>query len=322
MHYLLRLTDSASRRTLVLTLDERMAKHPAIDIVFELLGAENPDDIADMGVIADGLQDDLMEFQQIIFDRDAQGLFIKEGISFKAYGKELDPDQSLIQSFTAAERDGMKYMRLDLVLENDSPHGIQSKELVPEVAAVAAPAASLEEQVKEFARIFFLHQLAIGFAVDVTREYPELIDVIKFAESKGWIEIDVKKVQYKLTAEGKSVYDRYMDEAQDLIRRFDIYSDVDVDSSGKVRFDTGLGSDLRVPAFEMEGVDPFRARFLLGLNDGEWDKLDNWFESFESPSWYAEIFEPIETAPSIDEIGRPRLTEIIDQAKAALRQGR
>jgi len=41
------------------------------------------------------------------------------------------------------------------------------------------------------------------------------------------------------------------------------------------------------------GVDPFRARFLLGLNDGEWNQLDNWLDLFENPQWYAEIFEPL-----------------------------
>ena len=40
-----------------------------------------------------------------------------------------------------------------------------------------------------------------------------------------------------------------MDEAQDLIKRFDIFGDVDVDSQGTARFDTGLGRDLRVPIY-------------------------------------------------------------------------
>jgi hypothetical protein len=70
----------------------------------------------------------------------------------------------------------------------------------------------------------------------------------------------------------------------------------------------------------MEGVDPFRARFLLGLNDGEWDQLSNWMELFDNPDWYAQIFEPVEAAPSVDEIGRTRMANIMDQAKTALRQ--
>ena len=314
MQYLLRLTDSASQRMVVLTLDEIMAKHPAIDLVFELLGCENFDEVVSMGVISEAQIDDLKELQQIVFDRDEQGLFIKEGVSFSAGGKELDPDKPLIRSFIVAERDGMKYMRLDIVVETDSPRGVQSTSLPP-------TAQSPEEMVREFSRIFFLHQVAIGAAIDVTQEYPELVDVIKFAESNEWIEIDVKKVRYKLTKTGQSLYDRYMQEAQDLIRRFDIYADVDIDSIGKVRFDTGLGSDLRVPAFEVEGVDPFRARFLLGLNDGEWDQLPNWTDLFQDPDWYASIFEPIEKAPSIDDVGRERMAQIIDQAKASMRQG-
>ena len=169
-------------------------------------------------------------------------------------------------------------------------------------------------------RISFLHQVFNGFAVDVTREFPELLEVIQYAESKGWIEVDVKSVAYKLTEIGRKVHDRYIAEAQDLIRRFDIYADVDVDSLGQARFDTGLGKDLRVPVMEIEGVDPFRARFLLGLNDGEWDELSNWMELFQDKKWYADIFAPIDEAPSTEEIGQQRLASIIDQAKSELRR--
>jgi hypothetical protein len=103
-----------------------------------------------------------------------------------------------------------------------------------------------------------------------------------------------------------------------LIRRYDIFCDVNVDSSGIARFDTGVGKDLRVPVYEMEGLDPFRARFLLGINDGEWDNLVNWQDLLKDRKWYDQVFLPIERAPSVEEVGEDKLRSIIDQAKGVL----
>jgi hypothetical protein len=309
MDYMLGLTDSSRNRMVVLALAEPIVRHAAIDVVFEVLGNTNYDELAASDVLAAGQIDDFKAFQNIIFASDAQGPYIKDGINFKVNGRDLDPDAPLLDSFLSAERNGKKYMRCDIMLEG---------------AAVPAPASaqsmSQEEQVVEFARMMFLHQIAIGFAIDVTAPYPELLELIKYAESKGLIEVDVKKVAYNLTDEGQRVHEKYISEARDLIRRFDIYSDVDIDSSGNVHFGTGFGRDWRIPAFELEGVDPFRARFLLGLNDGEWNDLSNWMELCQDPNWYSEIFGPVELAPSIDDVGRKRMETVVDQAKELLRQ--
>ena len=282
MEYLLHLTDASAHRMVVLTIDEAAAKAPAIDVVFDIVGHENAEDLVSAEILSAGQADDLKALQSIIFDRDAQGPFIRDGISFKVNGRDLDPDSPMISAFVSAEREGKKYMRCDLVVLGGpqaqpalaTAGGSALSSSGAPLSSSAAPLSSGgsgagpnsgAEMVKEFGRILFLHEISIGFAIDVTRELPELIDVIKYAEAKGWIEVDVTKVAYKLTSLGQQVHDRYIAEAQDLIRRFDIYADVDVDSSGRARFDTKLGRDLRIPAFEMEGVDPFRARFLLGI---------------------------------------------------------
>ncbi|MBX9687105.1 MAG: hypothetical protein K2X27_10410 [Candidatus Obscuribacterales bacterium] len=318
MQYLLRLSDSSSQKMIVLSLTEALVRQPAVDFVFDILGHENIPDLISADIIAAGQLDDFNEFQQAIFDRDAQGLFIRDGVSFSLNGRELNPDLQMISFFSPAEKEDHHYMRCDLVLNSKLNRTSSPQESKSETLHVSGH----DEQVKEFSRILFLHEIAVGFAIDVTKDYPELQDAIKEAEAKGLIEVDVKKVAYKLSAEGQKLHQRYIDEAQDLIKRFDIFADVDCDISGVARFGTGLGVDLRVPAFEMSGIDPFRARFLLGINDGEWDNLSNWFELFENPIWYQEIFEAIETAVSIDEIGRDRMTRILEQGKALLREAR
>ena len=153
----------------------------------------------------------------------------------------------------------------------------------------------------------------------VTKELAELSDVIAWAEKEGLIEIDVEKAAYKLTEKGKRRHASYIEEAQDLILRYDIFADVDVDSSGQAHFDSNLGRDLRVAIYEIEGINPYRARFLLGLNDGEWDKVDNWTELISDEKWYREIFAPVDSAPSVDDVGQAKLQRILDEGKAKMR---
>lgn len=306
MEYLLSITDGAQQHMAVLTLNEQLARQNAIDIVLDVIGADDLAPLVDKGILADSYLEDLQALQEIIFGRDDQGKFIRDDIFFTANGKDLNPDAPLAAAFIGADQNGVQYKRCDmLVLSN---------------AAAAKAAATSNNDEKEFALAFFLHQIAVGATLDVTKEYPEVMDVIAQAEKEQLIEIDVKTASYRLTERGKKIHDTYMAEAQDLIKRFDIFGDVDIDAQGTIRFDTGLGRDFRVPVYESEGVDPFRARFLLGLNDGEWDKSEGWIGMATNPDWYARIMEPVERAPSIDELGRNRVQTIVDAGKAELRK--
>lgn len=317
MQYQLRLSDAGENHSCVLTLDEKTASQNAIDVVFDVIGSENINALVESNILPAGQVDDLKALQKYIFDQDEQGVLIKETAVFKGNGREINPDAPLKNACTMSERDGMKYYRLDLVITDTAlPSGAKTAQQAASSSNPQDPASLMED----LARAMFLHQIAIGFAIDVTKDNAEIDDLIAWAEKEQHIEIDVKKAAYKLTERGKRVHDSYIEEAQNLIRKFDIYCDVDLDRTGTAHFDTGAGRDLRVAAFEMEGVDPFRARFLLGLNDGEWDKLSNWPELIRQESFYNEIFDPIERAASIEEIGEDKLATIIDQGKAKLRQ--
>lgn len=171
---------------------------------------------------------------------------------------------------------------------------------------------------EQYARMLFIHQIHEGKPLDVTQDHPELEKLIKWAEKEELIEVDVKGYRYKLTKKGEQLYEEQLSEAQDLIRRYDIYADVDVDQNGKARFDSGLGDDLRVPVYELNGIDPFRARFLLGLNDEEWKELD-WTSHILDEKWYDSVFHTIETAPGLEDVGEERLRSIIEQGKEILR---
>jgi hypothetical protein len=340
MQYLIKLSDAAGQHMVLLTVSELEANRPAIDVVFDVVGAEDVDQLVQSNILSPGQTDDLKALQQIIFDHDAQGAFIRESISFTANGRDLDPEASMGAAFVAAERDAIKYMRCDLVVS--SPDMVPAKQAGGfsggATSAVGAPAAgatasgavgsgaapsggagNAEDAMKDFAQIMFLHQIAVGYQLDVTKDLAELADLIPELEKKELIEIDVQKASYKLSAAGKVLHDRYIAEAQDLIKRFDVFADADLDSGGTARFDTGLGKDLRVAAYEYAGVDPFRARFLLGINDGEWDQLSNWYQVIFDQRWYENVFAPIARAPGVDDIGREAMRSIIEQGNAAVR---
>ncbi|HEY9785918.1 MAG TPA: hypothetical protein V6D17_10985 [Candidatus Obscuribacterales bacterium] len=345
MRYLLKVSDASNRHMVVLSLDEDTIRRPAIDVVFDVLGRGDADSLVAREVLAEGQLDDFMALQRAIFGRDAQGMFIREPITFLSNGVELNPDLPMINAFVAAHKEGIEYRRCDVVVggaafapctgaglagsNSSAPatgiagSAIDGKSISASGKTESAliSADSQHGSMREFARLFLLHQINVGAHVDVTKDLPELNESISWAEREGLIEIDVKSAAYKLTEKGKRTHASYIEEAQNLIRRYDIFGDVDIDASGKAHFDTGLGRDLRVPVYEMEGIDPFRARFILGLNDGEWDRLDNWTDVIEDKKWYDEIFRPIETAPSIEDIGEDTLKQIIHQGKALLREG-
>lgn len=307
MQYLLKVADSAGKQMVVLTLPESMTKMPAIDVVFELFGNEHPESLLDNGILSEGQLDDFKSLQKYVFDQDEQGLFIRDDVNFVANGKPLNPDEQIARAFVTARREGVEYRLCDVVVSR----GEQPQ----------STGGGQEGSIPELARLMVLHQIAIGTTIDVTKDIAELTEFISWAEQEGLIEIDVQKASYKLTEKGKRMHDSYIEEAQGLITRYDIFSDVDVDSSGQAHFDTGLGRDFRVAVYEMEGVDPFRARFLLGLNDGEWDNLPQWEEQLENESWYREVFTPIENAPSADDIGgEALLAKVIEQGKAKMRR--
>jgi len=314
MKCLVYLTDSSKQHMVLITLPEEEARKAAVDVIFDLVGSDSPEELVKENVISEAQLPDLKALKQLIFDRDNQGLFIRDGLNFTANGKDLNPELPFEKAFVPGELDGTKYLRCDLQLASVSLANN------PTNAKAPPQQASQEDQMQIFARTMFLHQVAIGTAIDVTKSHPEIDDLIAWAEHEELIEIDVQKAAYRLTAKGKAQHDEYIQEAQELIKKFDIYGDVDMDSSGTVRFDTGLGSDLRVPVFEVNGVDPFRARFLLGINDGEWDNLSNWEELIQDVTWYQRLFEPIEQAAAVDDIGRDNLRRIQDEAKALLRR--
>jgi hypothetical protein len=298
MDYFVRLCDVSNEHCATIKLDNEYVDRSASDIVFDIIGAPAESLVKSNRLAADDAFD-LKQLQALIFDQDSQGMFIRNGVNFLSGGRELDPERPLTSKFEAGI----------------TPAG---KAYTIQIEVAAAPAKDVEE-LEEFGRMMLLHQISVGNGLDVTQDYPEINHLLKWAEQHGLIEIDVKRAAYKLTAAGKKQHDQWMSEAQDLVRRFDILADVDVDAGGKARFDTSLGDDYRVAAYEISNINPYRARLLLGLNDGEWNDIGQWEMIAADRNWYQKQFEPIDKAISADELGRERLESVMRQAKDQLR---
>jgi len=317
MQYILSLNDENRQHLVVFTLRESDVKRAAGDFFFDIV-ANSPEDLSEDETIPKGQVDDLTALQHLIFDQDKDGIFIRNDKSIWANGKELDPDAPLKNAFVESQRDGVKFMICDAMVRTNATNSIASEDVAAS-GADEGQESSLTDRVDAFARIFFIWRIANGYLIDVTKEDPSLIDSIAEAEKHNWIEIDVQKAAYKLTAEGQKMYAAYKAEAQDLIKRYDIYGDVDVDYSGSIRFDTGLGRDLRIPIFEIDRVDPFRARFLIGLSDGDFDSYQDWPSFYKTAEGYEMLLRDVSYAPSLEELGRDQLKRILDAGKAQLR---
>jgi hypothetical protein len=279
----------------------------AIDFVFDVVGAQDQGRLEAVGVVAAESRGDWDALRGVIFDRDAEGTFIREGVAFLCRGEAIDPDGPLGRMMTVSG--GQR--EVDWFIQ-------QAGETQPPQAGSSD--GQRAQAMMRFAVMMLMHQVKKGYVIDVTRDDPDLMEVIAAAERDHWLDIDVKRACYVLSEAGERHYGALMREAQELVLRYDIYGDVDVLANGEVLFDTGLGDDWRIAMFEYADLDPFYVRFLIGLNDGEWDDLSDWPACVRSQRWYAQVFGPIEAALSVEDIGKDRLEQALRAGKSALRE--
>jgi hypothetical protein len=291
----LHLTLKAGPAQATLRLPDDAASPPAIDVIMAL--ADPAADLVQRGWLDPAGVSALTAIQGTLFDRDAEGPFVREGVDLQGPAGSLDPDAPL-QRLLAAGPAGEPALTIAVVTPaTDRPE----------------PPAAGDEQAETMARfqtLFVLFKLAEGALIDVTKDDPFLIEPLRRLEREKWITINVDKAAWELTPAGHAEVAQVKQEARQLITRFDIFADVD-DTGSEPRFGLGAGDDWRIPAYEMAGIDPFHARFILGLNDGEWANLADWPARTAGAEWYDAVFEPVSGAPDADTIGRARLKRVM-----------
>ncbi len=300
--YLVEVTDDAKTGKLVLPLQKPAVQQAAIDFVFDVLGAQDPGQLArDMHLTEADLAL-LTRLQGTIFEKDGDELIIREGVSFEANHEILDPDAMLEEYFVPRRRPGSDTEVYVCVIEivSGGSDRAQRRQMLP------------------FQLLFMLHRFKRGYEIRAD-EVDLLRELTDEAENRGLLQFDMGKSSFVLAPDGEQAYKNLVTEAQDLVKRFDIYADVDLEFRGDVHFGTGSGQDLRVPMYQLAGVDPFRARFVLGLNDGEWDDLQDWPRRILDSGWFDEVFAYVEQCPTIEDIGRQQLERVHDAGRRELR---
>ena len=117
---------------------------------------------------------------------------------------------------------------------------------------------------------------------------------------------------FEITSKGRGFIGNMIAETESYIRRFDVFSDI-LPGRGlqPTVFGNGQGLDLRVQIFENQGIDPFRAVFLLRMYDGTLDRCtDSWRVDIHEPQFFNRLLEPVLDHNRVDD---DDLDWVIDQ---------
>ena len=100
--------------------------------------------------------------------------------------------------------------------------------------------------------------------------------------------------RYEITPAGRTYIGQLIRETESYIRRFDKFSDVILGNALRpTEFGTGLGIDMRVQLFIADGIDAFRAVFLLRTYDGTLDAFeDTWHQRICDDKFFDMLLEP------------------------------
>lgn len=303
MDLVVKLRDPEHQLQVAIAVDPATGPATAGDLILGVVGASGDATLPAGVAVPDEAWPALASLRELIFDHDAEGPFIRPGLSFTIAGRGVDPEARLVDLAVPTEAAGERFLRVEIVVGDLS----------------AAAADERDPAIAAYARMALLHMLGIGRMLDVTRDHDAIAGPLAEIEAEGLVSIDVARATWVLTSQGSATWRKQIDEAQEMLRRYDVFADVDADPSGIIRFDTGHGEDLRVAVIEREARDPFRARFLVGLNDGEWDELPGWTERLADPAWYDEIFDMVARAPGVEEFGAARLDAVRAAGKAFVR---
>ena len=139
----------------------------------------------------------------------------------------------------------------------------------------------------------------------------KLNDIAKRLEALGFLSIFYSNEGYAITHQGRTFIGTLIAETESYIRRFDLFSDI-LPNYGEhpTIFGSGRGIDLRVQIFISEGIDPYRAVFLLHLYDGTLDTYkDSWWTQIDKINFFNTLLQPVVDRSSVNNNDLQRLVE-------------
>ena len=122
-----------------------------------------------------------------------------------------------------------------------------------------------------------------------------LLPIADELESLSFIAQSRTDGRFEITSKGRGFIGNLITETESYIRRFDLFSDI-LPGRGlqPTVFGSGRGLDLRVQIFDAQGIDPYRAVFLLRMYDGTLDGYkDSWRADIHEPEFFNRLLEPV-----------------------------
>ena len=223
-----------------------------------------------------------------------------------------DPVNSHQQLYTTD--DGCSYNLLDLVLEvhdNLDPFSEMTDD-------------QKETMLRDFRGLFIL------YLIDRFGDQPKLQDAEHEAAGKlsillehlaseeiGLIAFDGEPF---ITPGGHDLLSSIIEEAEFYIDNYDIFGDVYVKGASEIRFNAGYGDNLIVPVFVREGIDPYRALFVVALYLGNLDHLVPDLAVLFSEEPFRQLFSFIAHSATAEDVGIELLDSIIQAGRSKVEE--
>ncbi len=253
---------------------------------------------------------DLIDILDILHNIYKQQIAGKVNISYHINNGEsnIQPDEPvyLHQQFHVAD-DGVTYKLLDVVL--DVNNAVDPFYLVSE--------EQKQEMLDDFRATFILYMMdKFGRFPDFGSE--QISHILDKLSSEDDCLIYFDDADWNITHRGYDLLRSIADEAEFYIDNYDIFADIYIKGFQKVIFDTGYGDNLIIPVFLREGIDPYRAIFLIAVYLGN---LDEWLDStgdLFSEQSFRKLFSVIADSPDEEEIGTELLSHVIEEGKSRM----
>ena len=129
-----------------------------------------------------------------------------------------------------------------------------------------------------------------------------LLPIAQTLVDEGLIERPAALGQFEVSETGMEALHEMTAEAENVIERYEVFADVLYDpETGECDFGTGMGTDLRIPVYEAEGLSAARAVLLVELCDGELARMDgDWRTAIHEREFFEGMLLPVVERPLFD----------------------
>ncbi len=178
---------------------------------------------------------------------------------------------------------------LDLVMEH-------TYEVLARFVELEGDKDDLLQWLRSSVLLYFMDKHRFSLPLEPSDELGrQLLPIAEKLVSTNLIASSIEAGEYEITAQGRQLLGQMIDETESQIDHFDVFKDVVYDYEAQtIEFNTGHGQDLRVQVYEAEGLDAFRAVYLLRLYDGAIDEYSGrWRQEIHNEEFFDNLLRPV-----------------------------